>query len=70
MFGAASAKLADVQFDISGIEMARIFIERFIAPARAELGERAEVVESQGRSLSWDAAVAEALDRPASPALS
>jgi predicted ATPase/DNA-binding winged helix-turn-helix (wHTH) protein len=66
LFGAASAKLAEVQFDISGIEMARIFTERFIAPARAELGARASVVEAQGRSLSWEAAVAEALDGPAS----
>jgi len=69
LFGAASAKLAEVHFDISGIEMARIFIERFIAPARAELGDRAGVVEAQGRSLSWDAAVAEALESPASPPL-
>jgi hypothetical protein len=65
LFGAASAKLAEVHYDISGIEMARVFTERFIAPARAELGERAGAVEAQGRSLSWDAAVAEALDRPA-----
>jgi hypothetical protein len=66
LFGAASAKLEEVHFDISGIEMARIFTERFIAPARAELGARAGVVETEGRSLSWDAAVAEALDPPAS----
>jgi len=69
LFGAASAKLAEVHFDISGIEMARIFIERFIAPARAELGARAAVVEAEGRSCSWEAAVAEALDGPASPHL-
>jgi predicted ATPase/DNA-binding winged helix-turn-helix (wHTH) protein len=69
LFGAASAKLADVHFDISGIEMARVFTERFIAPARAELGERADAVEAQGRSLSWAAAVAEALDGPPSPPL-
>lgn len=67
LYGAASAKLAELRFDISGIEMARVFTERFIVPARAELGERARVVEAEGRSLSWDAAVAEALDRPVSP---
>ena len=68
-FGAASAKLEEVHYDISGIEMARLFIERFIAPARAALGERAGAVEAQGRFLSWEAAVAEALDAPAPPAL-
>ena len=67
LFGAASAKLDEVHFDISGIEMARIFTERFIVPARAELGARAGVVETEGRSLSWDAAVASALDTSASP---
>jgi hypothetical protein len=65
LFGAATAKLAEVHFDISGIEMARIFTERFIAPARAELGARASAVEAEGRSSSWEAAVAEALDGPA-----
>ena len=43
-------------------------LERYLAPARATLGDESEAVRAEGRALAFDKAVALALNDDAGPA--
>jgi hypothetical protein len=66
MNGAAEAALERVGFDVHAIASWASLLERYLDPARAALGPRADAIDLGGRSLSLDDAVREALERSAS----
>jgi len=59
---AAAARMADLDFDVSGVDWWNRLRERHIGAARAALDEPvATALEAEGRAMGWDAARAEAL---------
>ncbi|MEK6720814.1 MAG: tetratricopeptide repeat protein [Chloroflexota bacterium] len=66
---AALAQMNALGFDLSGVDFWTNLKNRYLGPARATLGEpAAAAIDTEGRSMGWEAALAEASAPASGPA--